>query len=117
MRCTIAALCVTALVACAHAPPPDPSVVPGTVGMVVGSAGNRLRVDALRHGGPAERAGIEVGDTVTSYNGVPVRDLRQFRDLVLDSPPGSTAHIVIQRNGAARTVDVPVKELDLEPEA
>ncbi len=113
----IAMLCTAALVACAHSPPSDPSVVPGTVGMVVGSASNGLKVSALRHGGPAERAGVEVGDMVTSYNGVPVRDLRQFRDLVLGSPPGSTARITVRRDGSERVLEVPVKELDLEPEA
>lgn len=44
----------------------------GMFGMAVMSTGNGLRVDALTPGGPAERAGVKTGDTITRIDGKPV---------------------------------------------
>ncbi|WIG54549.1 MAG: hypothetical protein OJF61_000335 [Rhodanobacteraceae bacterium] len=44
----------------------------GMFGMAVMSTDNGLRVDAVTPGGPAERAGIKAGDTITRIGGKPV---------------------------------------------
>jgi len=44
----------------------------GMFGMAVVGTGNGLRVDAVTPGGPAERAGIKAGDTITRIDGKPV---------------------------------------------
>ena len=44
----------------------------GMFGMAAVGTGNGLRVDAVTPGGPAERAGIKAGDTITRIDGKPV---------------------------------------------
>jgi len=114
------------LAACAsHEPPPasEPapdastpdSVVPGTIGVVVVPASAGVVVAAMADDGPAAQAGMRVGDVVQRYNGVSVRDTRQFYRLVLDSAPGSSAELELLRDGAAIRIAVPVKETDTAP--
>jgi S1-C subfamily serine protease len=42
---------------------------------------------------------------------------RQFYRLVFDSLPGSVARLEVLREGAPRTLEVPVRELDMMPRA
>lgn len=44
----------------------------GMFGMAVSPAADGLRVDAVTPGGPAQRAGVRAGDTITAINGKPV---------------------------------------------
>lgn len=109
---TLIGIALTAcLVACAAQPRAQASVVPGTIGAVVQRVEEAVVVSAVGRDSPAERAGLRVGDRVLRYNGEAVTDVRQFERLVLDSVPGTLAHIEISRGGAARELDVPVEQV------
>lgn len=118
-----ALLLVATLAACAQAPPEqenravphEDSVVPGTVGVVVRHQGTNVIVAAV--GKASAERGIRVGDVVLRYNGQAVTSARQFYRLVVDSPPGSISRLEVVRDGAARTLELPVRELDLMPRA
>jgi S1-C subfamily serine protease len=120
-----AALLLAALLAaCARTPteapetsaaeesPAEESVVPGTIGVMVRQDGSAVVVSAVRKGSAAR-----VGDVVLRYNGAPVASPREFYRLVVDSAPGSRARLEVLRDGAARTLEVPVQELDVIPRA
>jgi S1-C subfamily serine protease len=110
------------LAACGQAPVQAPekaeqgaaeeSVVPGTIGVTVRQDGNAVVVSAVRKGSE-----VKVGDVVLRYNGEPVASPREFYRLVVDSAPGSRARLEVLREGAARTLEVPVHELDVMPRA
>ena len=103
---------------CAPQPPRAyDSVLPGTIGATVRQADGGVAVIALRPGGAAEGAGLRVGDVLRSYNGVPVTSRRQFHWLVVESSPGSTVTVTVQRSGHPETLRIPVDELDLTPGA
>lgn len=112
---------VAALGACAQAPleqenqalPREESVVPGTIGVVVRQQGTNVIVAAV--GKASAERGVRVGDVVLRYNGEPVTSPRQFYRLVVDSAPGSRADLEVLREGASRTLELPVRELDLMP--
>ena len=107
-------LLFAAVAACAQAPlEQKDSVVPGTIGVMVRQLDARVIVAAVGKGS-AER-GVHVGDLVLRYNGEAVTSARQFYRLVVDSAPGSLARLEVMREGAARTLEVPVRELDLMP--
>jgi S1-C subfamily serine protease len=117
-------LCVSLAACASHGPPPSgsapeestpDSVVSGTIGVVVAPASAGVVVAALADDGPAAQAGMRVGDLVQRYNGVSVRDTRQFYRLVLDSAPGSSAELELLRDGAAIRIAVPVRETDTAP--
>jgi S1-C subfamily serine protease len=117
---TVLFFAAAALAACAQrAPVPDPpvhhpaeSVVPGTIGVTVRQTGSAVVVSAAGKGSE-----VRVDDVVLSYNGEPVTSPRQFYRLVVDSAPGSLARIEVLRDGKARALEVPVRELDMTPRA
>jgi S1-C subfamily serine protease len=110
-------LCAAVVAACAEQPimPSGDSVVPGSIGVIVGQQPEILVVIAVRKDGPAARTGVRVGDIVLRYNGEALTSARHFYRLVLDSRPGSIARIELLRDGAARVVEVPVQQLDTMP--
>ncbi|HEY1287865.1 MAG TPA: PDZ domain-containing protein [Burkholderiales bacterium] len=119
---TVLACALTA--ACAGGDPPataqEPqaardSVVPGTIGVFVAPASAGVVVAAVAADGPAQQAGMRVGDVVRSYDGVAVVNTRQFYRLMLESPPGRRVQMELLRDGAVLRVDVPVEETDTAP--
>jgi Do/DeqQ family serine protease len=60
--------------------------------------------------GAADRAGLKRGDVILTFNGQPVSDINSLRNHVADSQPGSTASVVINRDGAEKTVSVKLDE-------
>jgi S1-C subfamily serine protease len=114
-------LLAAALAACAQVPaqpplpvqePPD-SVVPGTIGVLVRQESSNVVVADVARGSAA--SGVRVGDVVLRYNCEAVVSPRQFYRLVVDSAPGSVARLEVVREGAVRTLEVPVRELDTMP--
>jgi S1-C subfamily serine protease len=69
-----------------------------------GSAG--AMVVSLVSGGPAQKAGITVGDLIVSFDGKPVSSADGLSGLVQARQPGDTVQVVIERNGSSRTVSV-----------
>jgi S1-C subfamily serine protease len=111
-------LAAAALTACAQAPvevrqaATEDAVVPGTIGVAVRQQGDAVVVSAVGKG-----SDLRVGDVVLRYNGAFVTGARQFYRMVVDSRPGSTARLEVRREGAARVLEVPVRELDMFPRA
>jgi putative serine protease PepD len=69
-----------------------------------GSAG--AMVVSLVSGGPAQRAGISVGDLIVSFDGKPVSGADGLSGQVQARQPGDTVRVVVERNGSSRTVSV-----------
>ncbi len=66
-------------------------------------------------GSPAEKAGLKVGDIVTSIGGKPVEDVRQFALDLYAYKIGQKADIGVLHNGTPTTVAVPVIERPDDP--
>ena len=58
----------------------------------------------------ADRAGMERGDVITSFNGKPVQDYNALRNRVAEMVPGSTANVTIVRDGSEKTLNVKLDE-------
>ncbi len=69
-----------------------------------GSAG--ALVVSLVSGGPADKAGISVGDLIVTFDGKPVAGADTLSGLVQGRQPGDTVRVVIERDGSSRTVSV-----------
>jgi serine protease Do len=67
-------------------------------------------------GSAAEKAGLELGDVITAYNGKPIRNRDELVAMVTATKPGTTVPVRIVRDRQERTVSVTVDELDLEAE-
>jgi serine protease Do len=68
-------------------------------------------------GSPAEQGGIKSGDVVVAFNGKKVEDSTQFRQLVAQAAPGSTATISVLRDGQKMDLRVTLAERPAETQA
>ncbi len=57
---------------------------------------------------PAARAGLRPGDVILSFNGSPIKQLRDLPRLVADTAQGSSAKLQIWREGGEHKLDVKV---------
>ncbi|PLW83380.1 protease [Kineobactrum sediminis] len=63
-----------------------------------GPSAQLLEVTAVAEGGPAQRAGIQVGDIITHIDGEPARDGRLTMHRIAQLRPGDNIEITVQRN-------------------
>lgn len=68
-------------------------------------------VAEIQPGSAAERAGIRVGDVITSFNGREIGDSSELPPLVGATPPGTRATLGVFRDG--RTLNVPITVAEL----
>lgn len=75
----------------------------------LGLAGTRgAIVGAIERGSPADRAGIRLGDVITSIGGRAVADLAATLNAIADVPPGKTVPVKVLRRNQEVTVPVTV---------
>ena len=63
-------------------------------------------VGGVAPNGPAEKAGLQVGDLITGFDGKEVRDTRQLTLSVTEAKPCHTARVEVLRNGSAKLLRV-----------
>lgn len=69
-------------------------------------------VNQVLAGSPAGKAGIEIGDVITSFNGSPINQSSDLPPLVGVLVPGTKAKVALIRDGKPREVTVTLSELD-----
>ncbi len=79
------------------------------------SVNRGVLLEDVSPGSPADRAGLKVGDVVTSVAGKPVDNVRQFAINLYAYKIGQRAEIEVLRNGQATTLLVPVIERPDDP--
>lgn len=70
-------------------------------------AGGALIADAQPNG-PAARAGLRRGDTVTAVDGERIRDARELSRRIAGVKPGETVKVTVWRDGAERSIAIEV---------
>ena len=58
-----------------------------------------VRVASIDAGGPAQKAGLEEGDTIIAYDGKPVAGIDDVHRLLTESHVGREGEIVVLRRG------------------
>jgi serine protease Do len=74
-------------------------------------------ITLVNQGGPAERAGLKVGDVVVEFNGRPVTNDDGLVGMVVATRPGTTVPLKVVRDRKTISLNVTVDELNLEAEA
>ncbi|WP_066040305.1 S1C family serine protease [Herbiconiux solani] len=94
------------------------SATHGLLGATVGDAASAQGsttagavIQSVSSGGPAEKAGLQAGDVVTEFNGLPVTDSIDLTALVRTQPAGGDAKLTYTRGGSSKTVDVTLGQL------
>src|SRR5438132_8350967 len=60
----------------------------------------------------ADHAGLKRGDVIRSFNGQKVSDINSLRNHVAESQPGSSASVVVNRDGVEKTMSVKLGEAE-----
>jgi serine protease Do len=71
-------------------------------------------VSNVTSGSAADRAGLKRGDVIKSFNGQAVHDTNSLRNRVADAGPGTTADLVIVRDGSERHMTAKLEEASPE---
>jgi putative serine protease PepD len=69
-----------------------------------------LFVAGVPAGGPAQKAGIQAGDVITTINGQPATSNVQLQELTLTKKPGDTVELGYTRDGRKATTTVTLAE-------
>lgn len=70
-----------------------------------------LLVNDVSRDSPADRAGLERGDVILTFNSRSVTEPSDLRQMVRDTEPGRTVTLGIWRDGTRRSIEVRVGEL------
>jgi S1-C subfamily serine protease len=74
------------------------------LGISVSDTATGVRVDDVRTGGPAEKAGIREGDVLVEFDGERVRSAMQLTRLVRETPDGRQVAVAVMRDGKRQTL-------------
>ncbi len=74
-------------------------------------------VAGVMPGSPAEKAGIQRGDVIVSYNAKPISEARDLSAMVAESPVGQEATVTLVRRGARQDLKVTVRAMQPEKTA
>jgi len=66
-------------------------------------------VGGVMHNGPAEQAGLQVGDVITRFDGKDVHDSRQLKLSVAESKPGQIVPLEVLRDSSVRPIRVTIR--------
>jgi len=69
-----------------------------------------LVIVALEEGGPAEKAGMQIGDVIVEMDGVSIQNSSQAGRVIFGKQVGDDLDIVIWRNGSTRSVKLKLVE-------
>ena len=76
-----------------------------------------VEVSLVEAGGPAEKAGIKVGDIILKFNGIAIERSADLPRLVGAAPIGSRAVVTVWRKGAQQDIGVGIAALEEEKAA
>jgi len=74
-------------------------------------------VSSVDAGGPADKAGIKIGDIITQVSGSRVEDMNALRNRIAASAPGSDIAITVLRDGHEQHLHAKLTELKEDTEA
>jgi serine protease Do len=69
-------------------------------------------INMVAPGSPAEKAGLEPGDVIRSFNGTTINDSSDLPPLVGALPPGTRTTLTVMREGKPRDFDITLTQLD-----
>ena len=68
-------------------------------------------------GGPAEKAGIQRGDVIVTFNGKEIKEMNELPYVVASTPVGKAVTVEVLRKGQKKNFEIKIAELKDEKEA
>lgn len=81
-------------------------------GIVIGKANklNGIFIHKVQRGGPAEKAGIQDGDVIVSYDGKQISDMENLKNEIEEAPPGKKVILEVIRDDSLFNVSITFKK-------
>ena len=79
-------------------------------GSASASGSGGAQVSTVVAGGPADDAGLQPGDIITSIDGRPINDPTELSTIINGKAPGDTLSLTVQRGGGEQTIDAQLRE-------
>jgi serine protease Do len=73
-------------------------------------------VEDVLPSGPADQAGMQIGDVIVAFGDHPILNVRQFAVNLYRFNVGDLAHITVLRNGQKMSLEIPVSEQKNDPD-
>jgi serine protease Do len=89
----------------------------GTLDAVFGTRHDGVICHTVNLDSPAARKGMELGDRLVAFEGVPITDANQFTNLITLYPAGWPVEVTLERGGVQKTIHVRLTALPYEPVA
>jgi len=87
----------------------------GTLDAVFGTRSEGVICHTVNLDSAAARKGMELGDKLVAFEGVPITDANQFTNLITLYPAGWPAEVTLERDGQRKTIHVRLTALPYEP--
>ena len=80
--------------------------------IVIGKANklDGILINKVQKGGPAEKAGIQDGDVIVSYDGKQITDMENLKKEIEEAPPGKKVILEVVRNDSLFNVSISFKK-------
>lgn len=85
------------------------------LGVILQMTSTGAEVDYVHPDSPAAKAGLQVGDVISTVNGKPFKNLSEFTGAVQDLGPGKELKMTIRRDGVEQSVTAQLAEIDGAP--
>lgn len=66
--------------------------------------GEGMRIDGVKEGKPASKAGIVKGDIVLSINGTPIANMKDYMNMLTQLNPGDKVPVVVKRGNETKEI-------------
>jgi serine protease Do len=87
----------------------------GTLDAVFGTRSEGVICHTVNLDSAAARRGLELGDKLVAFEGVPITDANQFTNLITLYPAGWPVEVKLERDGQKKTIHVRLTALPYEP--
>jgi S1-C subfamily serine protease len=87
----------------------------GTLDAVFGTRSDGVICHTVNLDSAAAKKGLELGDKLVAFEGVPISDANQFTNLITLYPAGWPAEVTLERRGQRKTIHVRLAALPYEP--
>ncbi len=78
----------------------------GFVGVELDQKGDQVLVKSIVKGSPAEKAGLEVGDVISSFQVKNIKKASEWLDAISKLPEGATLKFKVTRKGAEKDITI-----------
>lgn len=76
------------------------------MGVQLEPSGAGVSISVVTDDGPAEKAGMQAGDRLISFDGVPIDSIQDLREFMSEHAPGDVIEVLLERSGTKQLISL-----------